>query len=183
MTEAETAELMAVLMAAYPNQSIGEPTLKVYAMMLRDLDYLEVMDASQHLLSECRFFPTIAEIRQTVAERRCTLPEPAEAWGEVMRAIRDVGFYGRPHWSSDAVRRAVAAIGWENICQCERDDLNTLRAQFERIFAAYRKRTIQGENLSGLGLGEGSESPRLPTGTEGMKRVGDIVPFKREGQA
>jgi hypothetical protein len=64
--QSEMAELMSVLTAAYPRQITGRNTLAVYAQALADLDPDEVREAVAEHVATSRFFPTIAEIRDSV---------------------------------------------------------------------------------------------------------------------
>ena len=162
MTKQETIKAMAILSAGYPNQVIREETIEIYARMLRDFDFETVNAAIQDIIAQSRFFPSIAEIRQTVIERRLDFAPAEAAWGEVMSEVRRVGSYHQPIWSSEPVAAAVQAIGWRNICMCELDQLNTLRAQFERMYRTYRERAIQDGNLGSLGIARQPERLRDP---------------------
>ena len=181
MTKAETIKLMAVLRAAYPNQSITEDTVEIYATMLEDVAFEDAKRAVKTLIGESRFFPTIAEIRTAIVQDFDDLPAMELAWGEVMSEVKRVGYYGTPQWSSEVLMRAVRAVGWEHICLCEVDQLNTLRAQFLRTYGAYRDATLRRRNLDSL-HGEESVRRALPTGTEGgnPRHIGEIVPIRRQ---
>lgn len=182
MTEPEVAELLGILVAAYPNQQINPQTVSVYTMALADLDAGEALQAVRRILAESRFFPTIAEIRQDVTRARVALPSAEEAWGEVHRKIKDVGAYGDPEWSSPALQQTVRAIGWRELCLTELDDLNTTRAHFFRTFNAYRERTLRDENLASLE--SGPEPERLDGGyrgspyESGFRKAGAIPALK-----
>lgn len=183
MTYEETEAFLAVLVSAYPRATVGEGTVAVYARMLRDITAAEAEAALDGLLSSCVFLPTIAEIRAAVLSRRHPLASGEEAWAEVMAAIRDVGIYREPQWSSPAVAAAVRAFGWEVLCQTELDDLNTTRAQFFRVFASLRDRWQRDENLASLNPPSPEHrSPAVtasPWDVAGFRRVADIVPIRR----
>lgn len=179
MTTPEAIKLMAVLRAAYPNQTILPETVDVYASMLQDIDFMDMQRAIKHVIAECKFFPTIAELRSAVVIDHDGPPAAELAWGEVMQQVRRVGMYGTPTWSSVVVGHAVRAIGWENICLCELDQLNTLRSQFLRVMAAYRDRDLREQNLAGLDDPDPGRD-RLPAGEERQPRpLRDIAPFER----
>ena len=63
-----------------------------------------------------------------------------EAWGEVIRNVGSVGSYGSPSWSSEALRKAVDALGWKTICLTPDKDVGTLRAHFFRIYNSQMQR-------------------------------------------
>ncbi len=183
MTRKEVAGLVAALTAAFPRAEIGENTVRVYIDMLADLDFDEAQAAVKKLMATSTFFPSIAEIRQAVADLRTRhLPEPEEAWEEVMRELRRVGgyldIYGPLQFSCEEVRRAVKAIGWQTLCMSE--SIGVERAHFLRIYDTFRRRTKEDANLGPL-LG----APRK----EGPAAIGEIVAAgalpepKREGGA
>lgn len=185
MTHDETRTFMAILMSAYPKTEIGDGTIAVYARMLRDVPATEADEALEDILSQCKFFPTIAEIRQTVSERRLGLAADAAAWGEVMAQVRESGIYREPSWSSAVIAQAVHAVGWRNVCLCEESQLNTLRAQFERMYRAYRERAIQDDNLAPLDIAREPRPLRDWTNDDhwrerGMKPIGQIEPFAKD---
>lgn len=179
MTKAETIKLLAVLRAAYPNQTITEETVDVYCGMLADLDAEAATQGVKALLAESRFFPTISEIRAAALRDNHAIASGLVAWGEVMAAVKRVGSYATPEWSSETVAKAVRAIGWESICRCEMEQLNTLRSQFIRTFDAYHGHATRERNIGSL-TGE-STPERLPTGTDGgMQRLANVVPIRRQ---
>ncbi len=98
MTAREAANLVAQLKAAYPNANIGGDTIKVYAAALADLDREAAQAAVAKVIATARFFPTIAEIRETVAEAACGLPDAEVAWLEVMDALRRFSDTDRDTW-------------------------------------------------------------------------------------
>jgi len=119
-------KIMGVLHAAYPNYVFADNTILVYCEMLADLDpYLLEQAAKAHLVTG-KFFPTIAELRERVAnlvERACSTPGAAEAWGEVTEKMRIYGntLYGGsvPEFSSPIVTRVVGYFGWNDLCLSE----------------------------------------------------------------
>jgi hypothetical protein len=160
VTEDQVLEIMATLRDAYPQRQLELGTLNVYAEHLIDLDFAAARAAVSEILTESRFFPTIAEIRQKVFERRCGLPSAEEAWEEVMRGIRDVGSYGMPRWSTPELARTVDAVGWLNICLSETPGVE--RGHFLRIYEALRERSLHEANSGSLriGAGERRQVPR-----------------------
>lgn len=72
MTKAEVAEVVLLLMQAYPNARLNDGTSQVYEQMLVDLDARAVREAVVGLVKTSKFVPTIAEIRdatETVLNR------------------------------------------------------------------------------------------------------------------
>lgn len=101
MKESEATVLVATLAAAFPRQQLAEPTIKVYAHDLVDLDAAAANAAIETLRRTSRFFPTISEIREATAALQLGAPEPMRAWEQacgrgprhplVQRARRIVG--------------------------------------------------------------------------------------------
>lgn len=80
MKDSEARALVATLAAAFPRQDVPQVTFDVYAQDLADLDAVEASRAVASLRRSARWFPTIAEIRETVAEQQLGAPGPIEAW-------------------------------------------------------------------------------------------------------
>lgn len=152
MTEAQAVALVAVLQAAYPRQELREETIRLYAAMLRDLEFVSAEQAVKRIIASSPYWPAIAEIRNAVAEAETGLPSPEEAWEEVRRAVRDVGSYGRPQWSNPVLARAVESIGWLQICLSEQPGVE--RAHFLRVYESLRSRAVLERNVAPLLNGE-----------------------------
>ena len=70
MNSMEVARLVALAVANYPSMQDKEmrPTAKLWQMMLSDVTYEVGEKALAKVLTVARFFPTIAEIREAIAE-------------------------------------------------------------------------------------------------------------------
>lgn len=132
--EIELTKRVGVLAAAFPGVISGE-TISVYVRTLADLP-LEVLDAAvEQCVAECKFRPTVAELRDKalkLATPAGSHPTSAEAWGLVVAAIRAVGSYGRPTFKDPLVARAVEVMDWRQLCMSEQPSVD--RAQFMRIY-------------------------------------------------
>lgn len=80
MKESEAFALVAVLAASFPKQQVGEPTVKAYAGALLDIPVELAGAAVKTLQHGSRFFPSIAEIREAVAELSLGAPAPMAAF-------------------------------------------------------------------------------------------------------
>lgn len=137
MTQAETAKLVAVLLAAFPQSRATQQTSQAYERMLGDLDYPAANAAVERLLATARFMPTIAEIRETTLALTVGEQKPGgEAWGVVQRAIGCEGVYRVPGkdftFRDPVIARCVAALGWEELCNSE--NLVADRARFVELY-------------------------------------------------
>lgn len=139
MERSDTAQVLAVLSAAFPHVLVSRETAEVYHEALHDLDAEAARAAVRELLLTADRWPAPATIRRKIAERAGVLaPTAGVAWGEVMGEARTVGLHGSPVWSHPAVAAAVASIGWRSICLSENPD--TLRAHFLKGYEAERER-------------------------------------------
>jgi len=153
MTLQETMSLMKILSVTYPRDAAyNDPskvanTAEVWTMLLEDLPVKLVLVAVKKHCLTSRFPPTIAEIREaaTVTAKPHLQITAAEAWGEVMKAIRGYGYYREEEALeslSEQTRAVVKTIGWKDVCVCEEPDI--IRGQFRRAYetmAARRKET------------------------------------------
>lgn len=144
----DAARIVALLQGAYPRQEFPDSTVEVYAMALVDLDYADVVEAVTRLVQTSRWLPTIAEIRERVAEARLELPDPEMAWVEVRKAIQRYGVYQPlPPWSCDEVAQAVEIIGWRELCTNPQTAAS--RARWIEAYRAIRLRAVEREMAGG----------------------------------
>lgn len=128
---------VASLRAAYPNAQIPRETVAIYAAALEDLDAADVQDATAALIKRSKWFPTVAEIRETVAERRLKLPGPVEAWTEATGRA-DGTFQGE---RTPLVTESLNAIGGVWAVKTTENPVAT-RAQFLKFFNELRDAQI-----------------------------------------
>ncbi len=136
MTKAQAIEVVAILVASFPDAKWGEPTCRAYEAALADLDYELAASAAKRIVATSKFRPSIAEVREAAAvsavgERRTG----ADAWGDVVKAIRYVGSYGAPKFEDPLTARAVEALGWRNLCLGDSSEASD-RARFCEVYDA-----------------------------------------------
>ncbi len=139
MTRDEFKTIIAAIKSNYRNFGIEtKEQFDFWYEMLGDIEYRVMQIAIGKLVSELKFAPTIADIREQVAaiktpqENRITA---ADAWGEVEQAIRKYGYYQQTEAldsMSPITRRTVDCIGFRQICLCE--EPGVVRGQFLRMF-------------------------------------------------
>jgi len=156
--DARRIELIADLFAAYRKPADARE-LTAYVAHTADLP-LDVLDAAIRVVVRQRpWLPSVAELRDLVAEAVTGVPSPSEAWAEVMRTVRDQGIYRAPAWSHPAVEAAVRAIGYRVICLSEEDELGKLRKDFWMIYETYRTRTLRAADLTAIAAFAPKELP------------------------
>lgn len=148
MTQAEATTLVGTLSTAYA-VDLEETRLAVYVNALRDLPAADGAAAVHRLLKTSHWFPSVAEIRETVLDLRLPLPTAAEAWELVEETGRRA--LARPYNGRDSmqtglpgiVARALKLSGGEYGYRYS-ENINALRAQFLRLYADLRDSAAAG---------------------------------------
>lgn len=139
--------ILGQLFSAYANAKIDEGTVAVYTRLLADIPPADLQTVVDQCLSECKFLPTIAEIRDRYHALTRTLGQPSatEAWSEVLRQIRAVGYIGVPEFSYPITAQVVRSMGWRELCASE--NMVADRAHFLRM---YEQLVERGEQFNRL---------------------------------
>lgn len=144
MNRKEIINLLGIATANFPNlqQKEMKPTAILWEKALADIPYDVAEKAVIKVLSTSKFFPTIAEIREAMAQ--ITQPrtlDAMEAWGLINEAIRKFGYYRQKEameFLPDEVREMVKRFTWRELCLSE--NIETLRAQFRMAWETQSKR-------------------------------------------
>lgn len=168
MNKQDILKAVAPLQLAY-NASLDDARLRLYVEMLSDIPPQILEVAVKKLIMTNKFLPSIAEIRETAYGIKGTIsgtaaPDESEAWGEVAKAIRSVGYYGKPKFSHEAITVAVNNIGWQDICMTTNDGMNTLRSQFRRAYQLAAQRQKDNRDNVVLGISPNNEKLKQLTG-------------------
>ena len=175
MSRAEICALVALAGSSNPSMQAKDPRpiVEAWSLMLGDLDPVLDKAAIIKVCRESDFFPSVARIVAAARELDPgveKLPTAAEAWEEVMRLMRDYGPYRCPVYSCDAVRRAVRAIGWRQLCMGENVEAD--RAHFLKLYESMRSRQVETREIEQViklaGVGELLKA--LVEKTQGSKR-------------
>lgn len=134
MKPAESASLIAMLAAAFPEFTLSDETLQLYTVFLSDVPAELGGRAAATWIARERRFPRIAELRELV-ERvgGDNPPDLDQAWKEVTTAAR-AGRVPPNGWSHRAIRAAVEAVGFNDIRTSTTPGVE--RAHFEKAYAA-----------------------------------------------
>ena len=150
MTRQDMSGILALLKAVWTNHPVTDETVTAYAAALEDIPPEEGRWAALRWVRTAKFFPTPAELRALIAERALALPPAEEAWLEVKRAVRTVGSYGVPAWSTPVLATAMEALGYKEFCLSEMADEPAWRAHFFRLYEGYRDRALQDRRVGVL---------------------------------
>lgn len=168
MDKVNTTKAIAPLQLAFKG-ALEKDRLQFYVMMLSDIPPQILEVAVKKLIMTNKFLPSIAEIRETAYGIKGIIsgtaaPDESEAWGEVIKAIRSVGYYGKPKFSHEAITAAVNNIGWQDICMTTNEGMNILRSQFRRAYQLAAKRQKDNRDNAVLGISPNSEKLKQLTG-------------------
>ena len=168
MNKQEILKAVAPLQLAFKG-NLDDARMRLYVEMLSDIPPQILETAVKKLIMTNKFLPSIAEIRETAYGIKGTIsgtaaPDESEAWGEVIKAIRSVGYYGKPKFSHEAITAAVNNIGWQDICMTTNDGMNTLRAQFRRAYQLAAQRQKDNRDNAVLGISQNNEKLKQLTG-------------------
>ena len=168
MNKQEILKAVAPLQLAFKG-NLDDARMRLYVEMLSDIPPQILEAAVKKLIMTNKFLPSIAEIRETAYGIKGTIsgtaaPDESEAWGEVIKAIRSVGYYGKPKFSHEVITVVVNNIGWQDICMTTNDGMNTLRAQFRRAYQLAAQRQKDNRDNAVLGISPGNEKLKQLTG-------------------
>ena len=168
MNKQEILKAVAPLQLAFKG-NLDDARMRLYVEMLSDIPPQILEAAVKKLIMTNKFLPSIAEIRETAYGIKGTIsgtatPDESEAWGEVVKAIQSVGYYGKPKFSHEAITAAVNNIGWQDICMTTYDGMNTLRAQFRRAYQLAAQRQKDNRDNAVLGISPNNEKLKQLTG-------------------
>ncbi len=168
MNKQDILKAVAPLQLAY-NASLDDNRLRLYVEMLSDIPPQILEAAVKKLIMTNKFLPSIAEIREVAYGIKGTIsgtaaPDESEAWGEVVKAIQSVGYYGKPKFSHEAITAAVNNIGWQDICTTPSEGTNTLRSQFRRAYQLAAERQKDNQDNAVLRISPNNEKLKQLTG-------------------
>ena len=84
MTQAEVTELVAILMAFYPEARFPPGTVVAYESMLIGLERPRAMQAVKHLVGTSKFMPKVSEIMDAYRGQK---PPPGEPYHQSFRGL------------------------------------------------------------------------------------------------
>lgn len=130
MNKKDAAQLVAIVVTAYPNfdkfkdaESV-KATVSLWAMMFADVDAALVALAVKKHIATSKWPPSVAELREILLEiAHPDLIEPDKAWLAVSDLLYSAGEYNHGDLYRQLpplVARAVETIGWGNLWEMHR---------------------------------------------------------------
>lgn len=149
ITLGEAKSILSLVALNY-DRTVPQGTAELWCTMFADYTAEEVLVVVREHMADSRFFPTVAELRERLARRTFDGPTPEEAWGLVLRAVRNVGYMRTPTFEHQAVGLAVDDVGWRNICLAEEENIAVTRAHFYRAYTSRMKRALHEQQVGRL---------------------------------
>lgn len=146
MNKQEIVKLLLIIKGTYPNhfnriddEETSKLTIEMWHSAFKDQDFLTVFKCTQKHILQKTFPPTIAELREEVIKvtNKGAIISPEVAWEKVILGVKKYGYYRQSEafeTFSEPIRKAVKAIGWQNICMSE--NIGIERSNFFKMFNA-----------------------------------------------
>lgn len=163
MKRSDAAEIVMLLLGAYPQAKTSASTRQVYETMLSDLDTEHARVAVQKLIASSKWMPTVAEIRAAATElERGPLRSGADAWLDVLEQIRKEGYCGTPRFDDAIITALITRWGWSRICL--EGSLEADRARFIEAYDSLARQARE-RDVSGIALNACAIPKRITKGT------------------
>lgn len=168
----EIGFVLGQLFSAYAHAKIDEGLSAVYIRLLADIPPGDLQATVDQCIAECKFLPTVAEIRERYHALTRTMGQltASDAWGQVKAEIRRIGSWGVPEFSDPIIAKVVRNMGWNELCMSESPE-GVDRAQFER---AYNETLNRGEQVQKLLPQAREMAERRITG--GLQHISGYLP-------
>lgn len=119
MKEQEFIKILKLLGASY-NKEFDKEQTSVWYSFLRNYQYSELLEATKNIISKNKYMPSIAEIKEEIANIQTkSIPKAEDEWQEVLMAVRKYG-YSRSKEALESLKPYTAYItrhiGFINIC-------------------------------------------------------------------
>jgi hypothetical protein len=190
--KSEVAEIVMMLIAAFPNSKITPQTSAVYEASLVDLPVDVARQAVTRLIATSEWFPTVAKIRSAVVDLRLgPVASGAEAYDLVLQAIRKhgpaFGNHPEPMFADPYIAKCLGVWGtWNGACNSPSNDPGG-RARFIELYDDLASRA-RADVVSGVALPAPADTrkafwlkkPRqLTSGEETVAPVLELRPVPR----
>ena len=157
-------------------------TYMLYARALAPFPVEAVKMAMEQLAYTSKFWPTIAEIVETIrtlqaAARGEHIPDASEAWAEIEMAVKKYFVYGKPKFSTPEIEMAAKRYGWDDLCSLPADQAGIARAQIMRIYTEIIRQKAE-RNLIEYSLNGATPEQKLKIAGS-VKLIADIAEAKK----
>lgn len=138
MTREEFMKFASAIKAYYPRDNFlpTSESKELWYAELKDVGYEEAQVGLRKYVQTNKFSPTIADIRQSVADNRSDDEGWSRGYETMRKAIRRFGYMqeSQAMESLDPItRETTRRLGWKTICMADETD-PTIRANFRMIY-------------------------------------------------
>lgn len=159
MTVKEFGILADAIKTYFPRDNVlpTENAMRLWYSELKDIPYQSAYMALRKYVSTNKFAPTIADIREQVAELNSQNEEELNetaAWSLVLKAIRRSTYYSEEEFAKlpATVQRAVASPKqlreWATLEDVDGKTLTVIQSNFQRTFRVEQQRERERNKLS-----------------------------------
>lgn len=131
-------------LASVFNRALDKAAIRAYELALEELSSEEMAIAAGAALKACRFMPTPAELLAFGKPPRNLAIEAADAWEAVCEAMNRHDYTDSVDFGPlvNAVVRNLG--GWVSLCDATKTDLKFGRKTFERLYAEFASKPLDG---------------------------------------
>ena len=133
-------------LAANFNREADDAMFLAFECGLSDLPVADVKQAIGRAIRECKFMPTVAELRG-LAGVMLPADRAILAWDAFVNAVITHGYYASVDFDDRIINATVRSLGgWEACCEKSGDEFDKwLRKDFERVYAAFMRTGVGSE--------------------------------------
>ncbi len=138
-TKARISELIGTMASLFPSAEVGAKTNRAYVAMLQDVPLVVLTAAVDQCCAECKFLPTVAEIREKANMlTQPSAPPALQAWKTVIEAIKRYGWnksvtaLKEIEAENPIAAEAARCLGWQELCNSENQIAD--RAHFSKVY-------------------------------------------------
>lgn len=167
MTPNEAHQLVARACAARPTPAsfldavMAKGMIAIWADVLADIDFADGAAALKRWIADdanAGKLPEPGQIRRIADEaRNGRRRHGGDAWGDVLREIGRTGRYRSPSFADEVTARAVARLGWRELCDSENPVAD--RARFVQLYDQLATEAVSDRAVASL---PGVARPALP---------------------
>lgn len=121
--------LKAVDFANSSELKFGKEKTDIWEAALSDISDEGFEVAVNHAIKNCKFFPTIAELREFAAgnqEDKALL-----SWNETFDAVKNIGSWGSPRFDDPITSRVIQSMGgWMRFCEMKNSEIPFFEKEF-----------------------------------------------------
>lgn len=133
--QANMAGLIEYYAVVRNHKPLSKAVIRMYWDMFKDFEDRVFIEACKQHLATSPFFPTIADLMALMRPRKEQYITD-QAYG-VVRAVREIGYYGTPKFDDPRTANAVSKMGWGKLCATlHESDLTWFIKDFREAYEA-----------------------------------------------